>query len=92
MDGIYAGSVEVDNVSYRSAISVGTRPTYYPGGGTRLIEAFILDFSGDLYSKVVKVNFSSFIRDQIAFESSQELIEQIEKDVKMVVESITLGS
>ncbi len=92
MDGIYAGSVEVDNVSYRSAISVGTRPTYYPGGGTRLIEAFILDFSGDLYNKGVKVNFSSFIRDQIAFESSQELIEQIEKDVKVVVESITLGS
>ncbi len=35
MDGIYAGSVEVDGVLYRSAISVGTRPTYYPGGGNR---------------------------------------------------------
>ena len=92
MDGIYAGSVEVDGVAYRSAISVGTRPTYYPGGGTRLIEAFILDFSGNLYNKRVRVNFASFIRDQIAFESSQELIEQIEKDVKVVVGSITLGS
>ncbi|MDA8277636.1 MAG: bifunctional riboflavin kinase/FAD synthetase [Actinomycetota bacterium] len=92
LDGIYAGSVEVDGVTYRSAISVGTRPTYYPGGGSRLIEAFILDFSGDLYNKRVRVNFASFIRDQIAFESSQELIEQIEKDVKVVVGSITLGS
>lgn len=85
-DGVYGGYLSLDQGAsrHRAAISVGTRPTYYPEGAPRLIESFVLDFDENLYGKTVEVGFQSWLRAQETFPSSEELRLQIEKDVEQV--------
>jgi riboflavin kinase/FMN adenylyltransferase len=73
--GIYAGWA----AGTRAAISIGTNPTY--GGAERRIEAFLLDFEGDLYGRRLVVELWRRLRDEVAFASEQELVEQIGADV-----------
>lgn len=73
--GIYAGAA----VEHRAAISIGTNPHY--GGEERRIEAFLLDFEGDLYGHRLVVELWKRLRDERAFESEQDLIDQIARDV-----------
>ena len=73
--GIYAGAVG----NARAAISIGTNPHY--GGDERRIEAFLLDFEGDLYGRRLVVELWKRLRDERAFESEQDLIDQIALDV-----------
>jgi riboflavin kinase/FMN adenylyltransferase len=74
--GIYAGSAR----GTRAAISIGVNPHY--GGHERRIEAFLLDFEGDLYGERLVVELWERLRDERAFASEQELIEQIAHDVE----------
>jgi riboflavin kinase/FMN adenylyltransferase len=74
--GIYAGAAE----GHRAAISIGTNPHY--GGGERRVEAFLLDFEGDLYGKRLVLQLWRRLRDERAFESEQELVAQIARDVE----------
>lgn len=79
-DGIYAGEIEINNLIYPAAISVGTNPTF--NGTKRTVEAFIIDQENlDLYNLWVRVNLIKKIRDQIKFNSIDELIEQIRLDI-----------
>ena len=73
--GIYAGSA----LDHRAAISIGTNPHY--GGMERRIEPFLLDFDGDLYGKRLIVEVWERLRDEAVFESEQDLIAQIGRDV-----------
>jgi riboflavin kinase / FMN adenylyltransferase len=73
--GIYAGWA----AGTRAAISIGTNPTY--GGRERRIEAFLLDFEGDLYGRRLVVELWTRLRDELAFSSEVELVEQIAEDV-----------
>lgn len=73
--GIYAGLA----LEHRAAISIGTNPHY--GGDERRIEAFLLDFGGDLYGRRLVVELWERLRDERAFASEQELVEQIARDV-----------
>lgn len=85
-DGVYAGFVKIeDSVDWRVAvISVGRRPTYYGGVGVRLLEAHILDWSGDLYGKHISIALCAHLRSQREFASSVALIDQIRSDVTSV--------
>jgi riboflavin kinase/FMN adenylyltransferase len=74
--GIYAGSA----VGRRAAVSIGVNPHY--GGDERKIEAFLLDFAGDLYGRRLVVELWERLRDERAFESEADLIEQIARDVE----------
>ncbi len=74
--GIYAGAAE----GTRAAISIGTNPHY--GGTERRIEAFLLDFAGDLYGRRLIVELWRRLRDERVFESEAELVEQIARDVE----------
>jgi riboflavin kinase/FMN adenylyltransferase len=74
--GIYAGAVG----DTRAAISIGTNPHY--GGQERRIEAFLLDFHGDLYGRKLLLELWKRLRDEAAFESEQALIAQIGRDVE----------
>jgi len=74
--GIYAGAAD----GHHAAISIGTNPHY--GGGERRIEAFLLDFAGDLYGKRLTLELWQRLRDERAFESEEELIAQIARDVE----------
>jgi riboflavin kinase/FMN adenylyltransferase len=74
-NGIYAGWA----ADHRAAISIGTNPHY--GGVERRVEAFLLDFDGDLYGERLVVQLWRRLRDEQAFESERALIEQIARDV-----------
>ena len=74
--GIYAGAAD----GRRAAISIGTNPHY--GGGERRIEAFLLDFAGDLYGERLRLELWQRLRDEQAFESEAELVAQIDRDVE----------
>jgi riboflavin kinase/FMN adenylyltransferase len=74
--GIYAGSA----AGHRAAISIGTNPHY--GGDELRIEAFLLGFAGDLYGGRLVVELWRRLRDERAFASEQELIDQIARDVE----------
>jgi len=81
-DGVYAGTfVAEDGVERPAAISVGTRPTFYEDGDV-LVEAYVLDFDGDLYGQRVKVRFREWVRGQERFDSTDALVEQMNADVE----------
>lgn len=75
--GIYAGSA----LGHRAAVSIGTNPHY--GGEERRVEAFLLDFEGNLYGRRLVVELWKRLRDERAFESEEELVEQIVLDVEV---------
>jgi riboflavin kinase / FMN adenylyltransferase len=74
--GIYAGSA----LGRRAAASIGVNPHY--GGSERRIEAFLLDFEGDIYGERLRLELWKRLRDERAFASEQELIDQIAADVE----------
>jgi riboflavin kinase / FMN adenylyltransferase len=75
-NGIYAGSAE----GFRAAASIGVNPHY--GGTERRIEAFLLDFEGDLYGRRLRLELWERLRDERAFASEEELVRQIAADVE----------
>jgi riboflavin kinase/FMN adenylyltransferase len=79
-DGIYAVWAEMGEGRFKAAVSLGVRPTF--GGGERLLEAYLLDFSGDQYGEQVEVKFVKRLRDELAFASPAELSAQIARDVE----------
>jgi riboflavin kinase / FMN adenylyltransferase len=74
--GIYAGAA----LDGRAAISIGVNPHY--GGNERRIEAFLLDFEGDLYGRELRIELWERLRDERVFESEEELVRQIGLDVE----------
>jgi riboflavin kinase / FMN adenylyltransferase len=74
--GIYAGAAD----GHRAAISIGTNPHY--GGDERRIEAFLLDFAGDLYGRRLTLELWQRLRDEQVFDSEAGLVAQIGRDVE----------
>lgn len=84
-DGIYAGRLLHPRSGrvYTAAISVGVRPTV--DGTTRTVEAYLVEFSGDLYGEEVHLAFFHRLRDERKFESLDALKAQMGKDVAQVM-------
>ncbi|MFC9355059.1 3,4-dihydroxy-2-butanone-4-phosphate synthase [Rhodococcus sp. NPDC057014] len=81
-DGVWAGRCTLpDGSVFTAAISIGKRPTFYGRSGVRLLEAHLLDFSGDLYGLTVTVQLEHWVRGQAAFASKEELIAALSADV-----------
>jgi riboflavin kinase/FMN adenylyltransferase len=79
--GIYAGATRgPDGRQYRAAMSIGTNPHY--GGRERRVEPYLLDFEGDLYGQRLVVELWERLRDERAFATEQELVDQIARDVE----------
>ena len=74
--GIYAGAVG----ERRAAVSIGVNPHY--GGTERRVEAYLLDWEGDLYGSRLVVELWRRLRDERSFASEAELIAQIARDVE----------
>jgi riboflavin kinase/FMN adenylyltransferase len=74
--GIYAGAVG----DRRAAISIGVNPHY--GGTERRIEAYLLDWTGDLYGDRLVIELWRRLREERAFESESDLVRQIARDVE----------
>jgi riboflavin kinase/FMN adenylyltransferase len=83
--GIYAGAVG----DRRAAVSIGVNPHY--GGTERRVEAFLLDWEGDLYGRRLTVELWQRLRDERAFASEADLIAQIAQDVEETRAAIRPG-
>jgi riboflavin kinase/FMN adenylyltransferase len=83
--GVYAcraGVLEDGKWVWRTAATnVGVRPTFVTGRGL-LVEAFVLDFSGDIYGKELRLQFLERLRGEKRFETVEALVEQMDRDIE----------
>jgi riboflavin kinase/FMN adenylyltransferase len=87
-DAVYAGYTYLGTQRFPLAISLGTRPMYYPEGGARLLEVFVIGANEDLYGLEIPVVFVAKLRDQQVFDSEAVFQQQMERDVQDVVETV----
>jgi riboflavin kinase/FMN adenylyltransferase len=81
-DGGQAGTPSGASAGARvAAVNIGVRPTFVTGRG-ELIEAYILDFEGDLYGHELRLDFLARLRGERRFQSANDLIEQMRLDVE----------
>ncbi len=86
-EGVYAGWAEVTGLRRPAAISIGRRPTLNQANDDNapiVIEAFVLDESGDWYAESARLELVERLRNQVRFENREALTEQISKDVERV--------
>lgn len=76
--GIYAVRVGIGNKRFDGVASFGRRPTF--DNGAPLLEIFLFDFKGDLYSQRLDVAFIGFIRDELKFDGIDALVRQMDDD------------
>ncbi len=76
--GVYLAKVEFDNKSFFGMLNIGNKPTF--GNHLLSVEIHIFDFHEDIYNKKVKLLLYERIRDEIAFNNVNDLIEQLKKD------------
>ena len=81
-NGVYQSKVHIDGKTYKGVTNIGTRPTF--DGEEKTIETHIIDFNQDIYGKLVTVELIKFIRDEQKFDSVNELVSQIKKDINQV--------
>ena len=82
-DGVYAGLyTRPDGSQYATAINLGRRPTFYEHQDASLLEAYLMDFSGDLYGEAASVQFLSFLRSEKQFGGIDELRAQLQHDIE----------
>jgi riboflavin kinase/FMN adenylyltransferase len=80
--GVYACIAHADSMQARpAAVSIGVRPTFTTGRG-ELIEAYLLDFDGDLYDRPLSLEFLARLRGERRFDSPEALVEQMHLDVE----------
>lgn len=80
--GVYAGWYRrSDGQRHRAAISIGPRATFYNDPAPTVVEAHLLDFTGDLYGEEASVSFVDWIRSQERFTSADQLVAQMRADV-----------
>jgi riboflavin kinase/FMN adenylyltransferase len=78
--GAYAGKARAAEGDFLAALSVGYRPTF---GGTQLrVEAFLLDFEGDLYQQRLELSFVRYLHPDIKFPTVDDLVSQLRRDVE----------
>lgn len=82
--GVYAGVAHVAGLTKPAAISVGVNPTFggEVGKSPVSVEAFLLDFTQEIYDEVVRLEFWFRLRDEARFDSIDDLIAQMNLDVE----------
>jgi riboflavin kinase / FMN adenylyltransferase len=88
-DGVYAGRAIRGGRRYRAAISIGTNPTF--AGRERRVEAYLLDFDGDLYGEYLGLEFTARLRPTLKFDSVEDLVAQMAKDVEETRQRVRIG-
>ncbi len=82
-DGVYAGwFIRADGERHGCAVNIGRRPTFYQHAEHSLLEAHVLDFEGDLYGEIVRVEFVEFLRSEQRFDGIDALAAQLKIDIE----------
>ena len=82
--GIYVVNVRIGDKNYLGCANLGHNPTLNYST-TKRLEVFIIDYNGDLYDQEITVSFEYYLRDEIKFNTVEELLKQIDKDVKETI-------
>jgi riboflavin kinase/FMN adenylyltransferase len=90
--GVYAVKVQYRQQRFNGLANVGFNPTFLPektGRGKPIsFEVYILGFNRDIYGEEIQVSFKRRIRDETRFDSSTQLIQQIQKDIQWAQENV----
>lgn len=78
-NGVYVTRAEVQGVKYSGTTNIGVQPTFE--GSIRRVETYLLDFSGDVYGEVVRIELFNRLRDERKFDGVEALVAQIQQDV-----------
>ena len=78
--GIYVSRAYVRETAYQACTSIGVRPTF-DADEKPTVEAFILDFDGDVYGEELRIELLERLRGEERFESADELVAQMHKDI-----------
>ncbi len=79
-DGVYVSWAHIDGNTYQSMVNIGQCPTF--GGGESSVEAYLVDYRGDLYGRGLKINIVARLRDEKKFNTADELRKQVAEDVR----------
>lgn len=79
--GVHWTNVTIDQTTHRALVNIGDNPTF--GDRIVTIEAYLLDFDGDLYGKKLIVSFLKYQRPEIAYDNIQALIDQMKEDERL---------
>jgi len=79
--GVYAAIAEIDGQVLQSVINLGSRPTFYHGNAIQTIEAHLLDFEGDIYGQLMRLQLVERLRLEKKFDNASALMGQIKKDI-----------
>jgi riboflavin kinase/FMN adenylyltransferase len=79
-EGVYVVDCRVHGKIYRGMANIGFKPTF--GGVSRTVEIHILDFSEDIYGEKISIHFIQRLRDEVKFNSEEQLIKQLNLDKK----------
>lgn len=90
-DGVYAAWAVVDGTRFGAAVSIGNNPTF-DGIPQHRVEAHLLDQDLDLYGKTIELQFVSFVRTMLKFESVDELVTQLRADEVVVRERLNAAA
>jgi len=77
--GVYRGRVSIQGGPHEAVVNVGVRPTF--GETSLAVEAHLLDFTGDLYGRRVRLEFLTRLRDEMRFSSIEDLKAQVARDI-----------
>jgi riboflavin kinase/FMN adenylyltransferase len=77
--GVYACRAYVNGQIYSAMTNIGSHPTF--GGSQKLIETYLIDYSGDLYGRELAIDIIERLRDEKKFDTAEQLEEQMAEDV-----------
>ncbi|MEM9053486.1 MAG: bifunctional riboflavin kinase/FAD synthetase [Bacteroidota bacterium] len=90
-NGVYSVAVRFEGAHYKGMANLGKRPTVNESEDS-ILEVNLFDFSGDLYGKEIEVTFVNRIRDEIKFESLDQLKAQLENDANVALHQLSDSS
>ena len=79
--GVYAALAELNGRLYQAVVNIGRRPTFYSTPAQQTIEVHLLAFNRGIYGSRLCLNFVKRIRDEVKFNSAEDLMRQIRKDI-----------
>ena len=88
-NGVYAVLAELAGKQYQGIMNIGFRPTFFKNAKPT-IEVYLLNYTGTLYGKKLKIYFIVRLRDEKRFPNPVELIVQIKKDIQKAKKSLTV--
>jgi len=80
-NGVYAAEARIDGELHRGVVNLGVRPTIATGKSERVLEIHLFDFDGDIYGKDIEARFVQYLRPEEKFDSVNDLVAQIRRDV-----------